>query len=46
MGFPGHGVQGHPWVKLSLCTGDFMLKERAKGGLCWLSECESMLAAK
>lgn len=46
MGSRREGVQGYTWVKRSLCTGDFMLEERAKGGLCWLAECGSMLVSK
>lgn len=42
MGLPREGgVQGHLWVKLSLCPGDFTLKERAKGRPCWLADYES-----
>lgn len=46
MGLPREEMQGHPWVKLSLYTGEFMLKEKAKGGLWWFAEWVSMLVCK
>lgn len=46
MGLPREEMQGHPWVKLSLYTGEFMLKEKAKGGLWWFAEWASMLVCK
>lgn len=46
MGLPREEMQGHLWVKLSLYTGEFMLKEKAKGGLWWFAEWVSMLVCK